>query len=77
LCWIVEDLCPRCRAPAEASRAGDARRWPLFDARVAEAEREAWRTCEACGRPGRPNRTGWITTLCPEHRAERARRRRG
>ena len=74
--WLLADLCDRCRPLAEASQAEDRQRWPLFDARVAEAEREAWRTCEVCERPGRSNRVGWITTLCPEHRrAERTRRR--
>ena len=34
---------------------------------------EAWagRTCEVCGEPGTQGGDGWISTLCPTHRAER------
>jgi hypothetical protein len=34
---------------------------------------EAWagRTCEVCGEPGKIGGDGWISTLCPTHRAER------
>lgn len=35
---------------------------------IDEAEKESYKTCEACGKPGEPNSTGWIMTLCPECR---------
>lgn len=34
------------------------------DRLVRIAERDAYRTCEACGNPGKPNEHGWISTLC-------------
>lgn len=34
------------------------------------AEALSFRTCETCGSPGRPQRGGWIRTLCPEHAAQ-------
>jgi hypothetical protein len=33
---------------------------------IAEAEEEAWKTCEVCGAPGKPRGGGWIETLCDE-----------
>lgn len=32
------------------------------------AESLSARTCEVCGKPGKPNNAGWIRTLCKEHR---------
>jgi hypothetical protein len=32
------------------------------------AEALSLRTCEICGRPGKPNKTGWIKTRCSTHR---------
>lgn len=31
---------------------------------VRMAEAMSYRTCERCGNPGKPNREGWISTLC-------------
>ena len=36
--------------------------------RILQAERRSYLTCEECGRPGLPNREGWIRTLCEECR---------
>lgn len=30
------------------------------------AENESRRTCEECGRPGKPTAAGWTKTLCAE-----------
>jgi hypothetical protein len=41
--------------------------WPYDDPvqdLVNEAEAESYRTCEECGQPGKPNKQGWIMTLC-------------
>ena len=38
----------------------------LHDA-IWEIERESYKTCEYCGRKGKPRRTGWIKTLCIWH----------
>lgn len=38
----------------------------IFNA-IAEAENESLKTCEECGKPGEPNRRGWIRTRCTEH----------
>lgn len=32
------------------------------------AELLSYNTCEVCGKPGKANRNGWITTRCNEHR---------
>ena len=32
------------------------------------AESLSYNTCEVCGKPGKANRDGWITTRCNEHR---------
>lgn len=34
---------------------------------VRMAESMSYRLCEVCGSPGRPNKEGWIQTLCKEH----------
>jgi hypothetical protein len=34
--------------------------------RIDEAEAESYRTCEKCGKPGKPRGGGWIATLCDE-----------
>ena len=39
------------------------------DAMIRAAEKESYRTCEQCGKPGKPNANGWITTLCNECRS--------
>jgi hypothetical protein len=38
-----------------------------IDGMVLMAEAIAERTCEVCGKPGRPREGGWIRTLCDEH----------
>ena len=38
---------------------------------VSMAESWAVRSCEQCGAPGEQGGSGWISTLCPTHRAER------
>lgn len=38
----------------------------IFSA-IADAEKESLRTCDVCGKPGKPNPSGWIQTRCPEH----------
>lgn len=40
------------------------------DAKIEFAESMSYRTCEVCGRPGKPTRDGWIRTLCKEHRKQ-------
>lgn len=49
---------------------------PEMDELVLFAEALCDKTCEICGLPGTASRrggsaTGWITTLCPQHTAER------
>lgn len=39
--------------------------------RINLAEEESYRTCEVCGKPGKPNKGSWIRTLCKEHRNEK------
>jgi len=34
------------------------------DGLISMAENMSYKTCEACGNPGKPNEGGWITTLC-------------
>ena len=31
---------------------------------IREAESKSFKTCEACGQPGRPRNGGWVLTLC-------------
>jgi hypothetical protein len=38
---------------------------------AAMAEHMSGKVCEECGAPGTTGGKGWITTLCPTHRAER------
>lgn len=38
---------------------------------IAMAEQMTGKVCEECGTPGETGGKGWITTLCPTHRAER------
>jgi hypothetical protein len=40
--------------------------------RITSAESDSYKTCEKCGEPGCPNRTGWITTLCDTCRSGHA-----
>jgi hypothetical protein len=35
---------------------------------VTMAETMSYKTCEMCGNKGKPNKSGWITTLCQECR---------
>jgi len=37
---------------------------------ISMAEWRSGRTCEICGEDGRPNKRGWITTLCHKCRRE-------
>lgn len=37
---------------------------------VTMAESMSYATCEECGNPGKPNKIGWIRTLCTTHRPE-------
>lgn len=37
---------------------------PEMDARIDQAEKECWQTCENCGAPGQAAGPGWILTLC-------------
>lgn len=39
------------------------------------AESMSYKICETCGNPGRPNKAGWIVTLCPTCRAEMEKKR--
>lgn len=37
-------------------------------ARISQAEKESYKTCEVCGEPGEErNPFGWVKTLCDEH----------
>ena len=38
---------------------------------IAMAEQMSYMLCEECGSPGERGGDGWISTLCPTHRAER------
>lgn len=38
---------------------------------IAMAEQMSGKLCEECGAPGERGGTGWISVLCPTHRAER------
>jgi hypothetical protein len=35
---------------------------------IEKAEEESYRTCEACGKPGACNGSGWLTVLCEDCR---------
>jgi len=39
-----------------------------MDKYIEEAERKSAITCEACGKPGKRNKYGWLQTLCDECR---------
>ena len=41
------------------------------DRLINEAEGKSCRTCETCGKPGKSEDDGWITTLCPDCRENR------
>lgn len=34
---------------------------------VGNAEELSYKTCEVCGKPGKPRKGNWISTLCDEH----------
>lgn len=36
----------------------------FVDGAIQMAENMSYRTCERCGHPGSPNKSGWIVTLC-------------
>jgi hypothetical protein len=38
---------------------------------ISMAEQMSGKVCEECGTPGETGGKGWISTLCPTHRAER------
>lgn len=42
-----------------------------IDKFVEEAISESYKTCEVCGKPGKPNKEGWIVTLCLKCRRKR------
>ena len=44
---------------------------PAIDKYTRLAERLSAVTCEDCGKPGEPNESGWISTLCEECRNTR------
>lgn len=33
---------------------------------INEAENKSYETCEICGKEGKPNEKGWVTTLCDD-----------
>jgi len=35
--------------------------------RIARAEKESYKICEECGKPGQLRGGGWLRTLCDEH----------
>ena len=37
---------------------------------VSMAEEMSYKICEVCGNPGKPNKGGWISTLCEDHREQ-------
>lgn len=39
-----------------------------IDGLVSMAEAMSYKICEVCGNKGKPNKGGWITTLCEEHK---------
>lgn len=39
-----------------------------IDGLVSMAEAMSYKICEICGNKGKPNKGGWITTLCEEHK---------
>ena len=38
---------------------------------VSMAESFSYQVCEVCGNKGEPNKGGWISTLCEEHRQQK------
>lgn len=38
--------------------------------RIIEAEKQSLKTCMKCGKPGVPAGSGWILTLCEEHKVK-------
>lgn len=42
--------------------------WDAFQQAVDDATLESLRTCELCGKPGRPmSKGGWLKTVCKDH----------
>lgn len=37
---------------------------------ISQAEKQSYKVCEVCGKPGKPNSGGWIKTTCKEHAKE-------
>jgi hypothetical protein len=37
------------------------------EAAIRQAENKSEKTCESCGKPGKPRGNGWIRTSCEEH----------
>ena len=44
----------------------------FIDGVVRMAESMSYRTCEVCGKPGKPTSGGWIRTVCEEHNNARS-----
>lgn len=38
---------------------------------ISKYEKLSYKTCEACGNPGKSTSSGWIKTLCEEHAKEK------
>jgi len=38
--------------------------YQAFDEFIQEAEKEAYKTCEFCGKPGKITQKGWVKVLC-------------
>jgi hypothetical protein len=41
---------------------------------IRAAEKESYKTCEECGRPGKCNKGGWLSVLCDKCKEERDKR---
>lgn len=49
----------------------------VVDNYVAQAETLSYTICEVCGKPGKANKTGWITVLCRDCRRKSDERKGG
>ena len=57
--------------PAEADSIAGEAAWAALQDDVDQAERDSYKICEICGKPGVLMTSGtWLKTVCPEHALE-------
>ena len=75
-CDWKKDACPQVVAEQVKEKFGTLRFYvsggdDYTNGIIAMAEQMSGKVCEECGTPGDTGGKGWISTLCPTHRAER------